>query len=101
MDCSKCGIAPSCKRVWKGRNDTVCIGFTPIRTRADTIRSSTDEELAEILAKHGCFGEECPYFPRVCLDVAPKEVWLKWLKQEIGAESQPTWIELLRQEEKR
>lgn len=42
--------------------------ITPIKTNGDKIRSSTDEEIAEMLAK------ETAYLP---------ETILRWLKQEV------------------
>ncbi len=52
------------------------------KTNADRIRSMTDEELAEWLAKHNERSAVCPNFGAHDCQASCRKCWLDWLKQE-------------------
>ena len=71
-----------------------CEHFKPkVKTNADRIRSMTDEELAEWLAKQEyrrvAFDGWLPLCnhvmgPRTCHENGCEKCWLDWLKREVG-----------------
>ena len=73
-DCTKCASAPSCVRVWKGEDNPTCVGYLPIRTRIDWIRSMTAEELADFLRTHPWNAHGMIYADDRLID---------WLRQEV------------------
>lgn len=59
-------------------------GQKRIITNADRIRSMTDEELAEWLAKHNERSAVCPNFGAHDCQASCRKCWLDWLKQEVS-----------------
>ena len=73
-------------RAHKGGGETIsCTSFKP-QTNADRIRAMTDEELADLLAKHGMVLEwncnEDGIKTRVFSPTNPESKMLDWLKRE-------------------
>ena len=82
-DCTKCVSADSCERVWKGKDNPVCIGFKPSRTNADNVRAMNDEELAEFILYGYGIREYLSHRLGIFVNDGPKKAdILDWLKQE-------------------
>ena len=66
MNCKYCRA--NCTGAKHDREIALCLGYDPLKTNADRIRSMTDEELAKFLYEE--------------TDYPKEEYWLDWLKQE-------------------
>ena len=80
--CERCKQEETCDYVWKGEAHS-CVGFNPIKTNADKIRTMTDEELATWLGVY-CNGQTAQEVGKPCAsDIGScEECWLDWLRQE-------------------
>ena len=79
-DCRKCQRFGAC---YFDNED--CIGFEPkTMTNADSIRSMTDEEMAEWMAKY-CEIKTvfCPNFGAHDCQESCEQCWLDWLRTEV------------------
>lgn len=83
-DCKKCKhnykpptCEPKCNRMCDGESD-----FEPI-TNAMRIRSMSDEELAEFLARKSPCTHFCNYIGKTCQGVSCKQGILDWLQNEV------------------
>ena len=78
--CNRCKTEQTCEYVWAGEAES-CVGFNPIKTNSDMVRSMTDEELAKFITDDWCeivCGDEKDY----CYGNCEKQI-LKWLRQEV------------------
>ena len=77
VDCRNCQRFGAC---YFDNED--CIGFEPKpMTNADRIRSMTDEEMAEWMAKYCERKTVCPNFGAHDCQASCKQCWLGWLKE--------------------
>lgn len=78
--CTKFGECP-----WQTNPDSYCSAYEQKRlTNADSIRSMTDEELADWLGIY-CNGQTAQEEGKPCTSGmgSCEECWLDWLKQEV------------------
>ena len=66
-----------------------CAAYVPVLTRADKIRSMSDEELADVLREF-CKGMadcvDCPLYSSGCSMSSTFNDWMKWLQQPVKEE---------------
>jgi hypothetical protein len=91
MDCTNknCPAYAKCLSPYRGsrcKATRATYGLGDPMTNADRIRSMTDEDLAEWLAKHNERSAVCPNFGAHDCQASCRKCWLDWLKQEAGNE---------------
>jgi hypothetical protein len=66
------------------------VGAKPYKpqTKADRIRSMTDEELAEMFGEYGKRNDCCPDFGNCDCRATCEECWLSWLKSPVDKEGE-------------
>ena len=74
--CETCQLEPNCHRVWKSTRAKIvnCVSYTKQKTRAEEIRSMTDEQMAQWLY---CIASERGEWSL--------KHWLDWLREEAKA----------------
>ena len=76
-DCRKC-----VDHDWCAENEECGLFRPKTMTNADRIRTMSDEELAEWLAKHNERSAVCPNFGAHDCQASCRKCWLDWLKEE-------------------